>query len=130
MTTSLRIFVVIGGMFLLSPLAFSGDKYVHFLSKGDKCLLRQVGSNWDPGRKDYSGKYIGGKNTGICTVFIEKNEFEKQFEFCFLTGVRLDAIGEGMCQFSSVNKEKYAFEWTVKPGYPGPLNCDWTCIKK
>lgn len=73
--------------------------------------------------------YEGKKENNVCTVYISRDDFDKQFKYCVLSAIKSDTDKGFMASFGggpSGDRDDYWFEW----GDPSLVKPDFYCILK
>lgn len=105
------------GILVLSPIVEAKEKpeialaAPHYLSKG-QCIV----TIWIHGKeKSTSIDYHGKRHDDYCLVEIPRAEFEKDFKFCVLSGIKVaKSKAEYFADFGggpAGDRDKYWFEW-------------------
>jgi hypothetical protein len=81
------------------------------------------------GHEDTRIIYEGKKENNVCTVYIPRQDFDKQFKYCALSGIKSNTDKGFVASFgggSSGDRDDYWFEW----GDPSYVKPDFYCILK
>lgn len=80
-------------------------------------------------REDTRIIYEGKKKNNVCTIYIPRRDFDKQFKYCTLSGIKCNTDKGFVASFGggpSGDRDDYWFEW----GDPSYVKPDFYCILK